>query len=105
MKESDNTLIRSIAIAMLATATGTAPAFSQITAATTFGPGDSHDPIPWIVGATPEFNQSIAQGFVCGGPNGYFLSQLRLALTAAGSPYTISFLAGADLNAATTLES
>lgn len=94
-------LSRSLIIGILALVPGVSSLAAQTTVANTFGPGDSHDDLSYTVSSF----QSIAQGFVYGGSDGYFLSQVRLALSASGSPYTISFLTGADMNTATLLES
>ena len=100
------TPIRSLAAAILASAIAAAPALSQVTAASTFGPGDSYSIIQgYQVGDNGVTNQSIATGFVYGGPDGYFLSQVRVALDNLEASYTFSFLSGTDLTAATVLES
>jgi hypothetical protein len=71
--------------------------------ASTFGPGDSYDHSSgWLVSPF----QQISQGFTYTGGAGFFLSQIRLALLdAGGSPYSVSFLVGTDMNSAVSLES
>jgi len=97
---------RTLAITLLACSPLFLPALAQTTVASTFGPGDSYSHIQgYLVGDNGFANQSVAEGFVYTGPDGYFLSQVRLALDPNDSPYTISFLTGADINAATLLES
>jgi hypothetical protein len=75
---------------------------AQITVAGTFGPGSSYNNTNgWIVANY----QSIAEGFSFNGGAGYFLTQVRLALfESGGSPYTVSFLTGATMNSAVSLE-
>jgi hypothetical protein len=77
------------------------PASAQ-TVVSTFGPGDSYSASIWTVSSS----ESVAQRFVYGGTDGYFLSQVRLALLESqGGPYTVSFLTGTDINTAIPLES
>lgn len=79
-----------------------AAASAQVVVASTFGPADSYDTVSgWSISPI----QSIAESFVYSGPTGYALSQLRVALFASASPFTVSFLTGSDMNAATMLES
>jgi len=99
-------LHRSLVLAILAIAPAVTSASAQTTAASTFGPGDSHSITNgFLVGDNGFTSQSVAEGFVYGGPDGYFLSQVRLAFDNLEATYTVSFLTGADMNTATVLES
>ena len=100
------TLNRSLVIAIMAIVPAVTSTAAQTTVASTFGPGDSYNGVEsYLVGDNGLAIQSIAEGFVYGGPNGVFLSQVRLALDNNDLPYTISFLTGADMSTATLLES
>ena len=89
--------------AAAAVAAAIAPSVAQAqVVASNFGPSDSYNLSQgWVVNAA----QSVAQGFQYTGGNGYFLSQVRVALFFAPAGYTVSFWQGASMNSASLLES
>jgi hypothetical protein len=88
-------------VAAIAFLTAPASGQAQDVVASTFGPGSSfnHGRFWGVAGA------SLADQFVYGGPGGYFLDQIRLALVDNdAAAYTISFWRGPDINTAVELE-
>ena len=101
MKNSVNRLLRPLLVFLVCSGVPAA-ASAQLVVTSTFGPGDTYDPFSgWSISPV----QSVSERFAYNGPAGYSLSQIRLALFAPASPFTVSFLTGSDMNTATVLES